>query len=179
MPASLAEGAATATKEQLEAMIPQRHRDFIEETLAKHDVPPLPEGVHAGESLLGWVPSGGHSQVDVALKHDIKLLVNALGPPPRGRRRARAQHGVTVAALVGSPEQALKQREAGVDIIVASGTEAGGHTGEISTMVLVPQVVDAVAPAPVLAAGGIGDGTADRGRARARRARACGPAASG
>ena len=66
--------------------------------------------------------------------------------------------GVQVAALIGRPDQALKQKAAGVDIIIASGTEAGGHTGEISTMVLLPQVVDAVAPTPVLAAGGIAAG---------------------
>ncbi len=158
MPATLAEGAATATKAQLEAMISQRHRDFIEETLAKHGVPPLPADAPRTESLLGWTPSGGHSHVDVALKHDIKLLVNALGPPPPDVVEQAHRHNIPVAALVGSPEHAIKQREAGVDIIVASGTEAGGHTGEISTMVLTPQVVDAVAPAPVLAAGGIATG---------------------
>jgi NAD(P)H-dependent flavin oxidoreductase YrpB (nitropropane dioxygenase family) len=158
MPAKLAEGAATATKEQLEAMIPQRHRDFIEETLTKHHVPPLPEGVQGAESLLGWVPSGGQSHVDVALRHPIRLLVNALGPPPPDVVERAHKAGVPVAALVGSPDHAIKQREAGVDIIVASGTEAGGHTGDISTMVLTPQVVDAVAPAPVLAAGGIASG---------------------
>ena len=140
-------------------MIPQRHRDFIEETLTKHDVPPLPPGDAARtESLLGWTPSGGHSHVEVALKHDIQLLVNALGPPPPDVVEQAHRHNVPVAALIGSPEHALKQVEAGVDIIVASGTEAGGHTGEISTMVLTPQVVDAVAPTPVLAAGGIGTG---------------------
>jgi NAD(P)H-dependent flavin oxidoreductase YrpB (nitropropane dioxygenase family) len=158
MPATLAEGAADATKAQLEAMISQRHRDFIEETLAKHGVPPLPAGAPRPEGLLGWTPSGGHSHVDVALKHDIRLLVNALGPPPADVVAQAHKQNVPVAALIGTPEQAVKQVEAGVDIIVASGTEAGGHTGEISTMVLTPQVVDAVAPVPVLAAGGIGTG---------------------
>jgi NAD(P)H-dependent flavin oxidoreductase YrpB (nitropropane dioxygenase family) len=66
--------------------------------------------------------------------------------------------GVLVAALAGTVEHARRHAEAGVDIVVAQGTEAGGHTGEISTMVLVPEVVDAVAPLPVLAAGGIGSG---------------------
>ena len=117
-----------------------------------------PKASPAPESLLGWTPSGGHSHVDVALKHDIRLLVNALGPPPADVVAQAHKHNVPVAALVGTPEQALKQVAAGVDIIVASGTEAGGHTGEISTMVLTPQVVDAVAPVPVLAAGGIGTG---------------------
>jgi NAD(P)H-dependent flavin oxidoreductase YrpB (nitropropane dioxygenase family) len=96
--------------------------------------------------------------VDVSLAHPIKLLVNALGPPPRDVTDKAHAHGVRVAALVGSVEQARKQVEAGVDLLVAQGYEAGGHTGEIGTMVLVPEVVDAVHPAPVLAAGGIGSG---------------------
>jgi NAD(P)H-dependent flavin oxidoreductase YrpB (nitropropane dioxygenase family) len=88
----------------------------------------------------------------------VKLLVNALGPPPPDVVQQAHDHGVLVAALVGAPDQARKQREAGVDIIVAQGTEAGGHTGDVATMVLTPQCVEAVAPAPVLAAGGIATG---------------------
>jgi NAD(P)H-dependent flavin oxidoreductase YrpB (nitropropane dioxygenase family) len=65
---------------------------------------------------------------------------------------------VKVAALVGSVQQAQRQVNQGVDIIVAQGHEAGGHTGEVASMVLVPEVVDAIAPVPVLAAGGIGNG---------------------
>src|SRR5207253_2340097 len=68
------------------------------------------------------------------------------------------KHGVPVAALVGSKEHALRQVAAGVDILVAQGTEAGGHCGEVSTMVLVPEVIKAIKPirdVPVLAAGGI------------------------
>src|SRR5213079_3521519 len=65
---------------------------------------------------------------------------------------------VRVAALAGKPQHAERSLARGVDLIVAQGTEAGGHTGEISTMVLVPEVVDAVSPTPVLAAGGIGNG---------------------
>ena len=147
-----------AGKEQLEAMIPQRHRDYVEEVLAKYKVPPLPEGAERPESLLGWTPGGARSHVDVALAHPIRLLVNALGPPPPDVIEKAHAQGVLVAALVGAAEHARKQREAGVDIIVASGVEAGGHTGEVSTMVLVPEIVAAVAPAPVLAAGGIGTG---------------------
>jgi NAD(P)H-dependent flavin oxidoreductase YrpB (nitropropane dioxygenase family) len=80
--------------------------------------------------------------------------VNALGPPPKDVVDRAHAHGVPVTALVGSRRHALKQVEQGVDVIVAQGTEAGGHTGEISTMVLVPEVVDAVGPdVPVLAAG--------------------------
>ena len=158
MPASLAEGAADAGKSQLEAMIPARHRAFVEEVLQRYNVPELPADEPKPESLLGWTPAGARPQVEIALSHDIRLLVNALGPPPADVIEQAHAKGVLVAALIGTPDQARKQVAAGVDIIVAQGTEAGGHTGEISTMVLVPQVVDAVSPAPVLAAGGIGNG---------------------
>ena len=143
--------------EQLAAMIPEENMQFIEKVLAEHGVPKLPEdeSVH---SLLGWTHEGARPQVDIALSHPIKLLVNALGPPPKDIVDLAHDHGVKVAALIGTPAQAQRQVNQGVDIIVAQGTEAGGHTGEISTMVLVPQVVDAVAPVPVLAAGGIGGG---------------------
>ena len=134
-------------------------------------VPPLPEdadvaaaanaddgGGLGGSGLLGWTNATSKPQVEVALAHDIKLLANALGPPPKDVVDAAHDHGVMVAALVGRPDQARKQVEQGVDIVIAQGTEAGGHTGEIATMVLVPEVVEAVAPTPVLAAGGIGSG---------------------
>ncbi|MEV4257746.1 nitronate monooxygenase family protein, partial [Spirillospora sp. NPDC049652] len=101
---------------------------------------------------------GATELIDVALAHPIALIASALGtPPPLMVERAQAA-GVPVAALVGTVEHARRQVAAGVDLIVAQGGEAGGHTGEISTMVLVPEVVDAVAPLPVLAAGGIATG---------------------
>lgn len=145
-------------KAALESMIPEAQRKFIANLLARYEVPDLPEGVDATESLLGWSASSGRAHVEVALKHPIKLIANALGPPPADVIELAHQRGIKVAALCGSVHQAKKQQEAGVDIIVASGYEAGGHTGEIGSMVLLPQVVDAVAPLPVLAAGGIGCG---------------------
>jgi NAD(P)H-dependent flavin oxidoreductase YrpB (nitropropane dioxygenase family) len=144
--------------DQLASLIPQGHRQYVEEVLDRHGVPPLPAGVPRPKGLLGWTDQGARSQVEVALSHPIALLVSALGPPPADVVARCRERDIRVAALVGTAEQARKQVAAGVDIIVASGTEAGGHTGEISTMVLVPDVVDAVAPVPVLAAGGIGDG---------------------
>jgi len=142
----------------LDKMIPDGHRQFIDELLVTHEVPELPAEVEQVSGMVGWSQQGGRAHVEVALKHPIKLLVNALGPPPEDVVELAHEHGVLVAALVGRPDQALKQKSIGVDIIVAAGNEAGGHTGEISTMVLVPQVVDAVHPTPVLAAGGIGSG---------------------
>lgn len=143
-----------------EEMIPREHREWIEKVLVEHKVPALPDYVGSGfGSLLGWTDGGGRNAVDVALRHEgCKLLVNALGPPPKDVIDAAHAHGVKVAALVGAVEHALRQQEQGVDVIVAQGTEAGGHTGEIGSMVLLPDVVDAVAPLPVLGAGGIGTG---------------------
>jgi NAD(P)H-dependent flavin oxidoreductase YrpB (nitropropane dioxygenase family) len=143
---------------QLDAMIPDGHRRYVEEVLDRHGVPPLPADVPKPRGLLGWTDQGARSQVEVALAHPIKLLVSALGPPPPDVVARCRERGIKVAALIGTPDQARKQVAAGVDLVVASGTEAGGHTGEISTLVLVPDVVDAVAPVPVLAAGGVGDG---------------------
>lgn len=142
----------------LEQMIPQAHRDFVEQVLDRHGIPPLPADSEASRDLLGWTDTTARPLITEALERPIKVLVNALGPPPQDVVDAAHERGVKVAALVGRSDQARKQRARGVDIIVAQGTEAGGHTGEIATMVLTPEVVDAVAPAPVLAAGGVGSG---------------------
>ena len=145
-------------KDDLEKLVPEAHKKFIDGLLEAHGVPELPPGTEPTESLLGWSASSGRAHVEVALKHPIRLIANALGPPPVDVIETAHAKGVLVAALCGTVPQALKQKAAGVDIIVASGYEAGGHTGEIGSMVLIPQVVDAVAPTPVLAAGGIGSG---------------------
>jgi NAD(P)H-dependent flavin oxidoreductase YrpB (nitropropane dioxygenase family) len=160
MPASYAGagiGDLGELMEQLQGMIPEEHREFVERVLTEHGVPPLPEGEQVRE-LLGWTDTTARPQVDVALSHPICLLANALGPPPKDIVDLAHEHGVKVAALVGKVEQALAQVEVGVDVIVAQGTEAAGHTGEVASMVLWPDVVDAVAPRPVLGAGGIGTG---------------------
>lgn len=146
------------TEATLEQMIPAATKQWVEDVLSRYEVPKLPPGVESFHGLLGWSHAGGRAHVDIALAHPIKLIVNALGPPPPDVIEAAHKQGVKVAALVGTVAQARKQVEAGVDIIVAQGTEAGGHTGEIGSMVLVPDVVDAVKPVPVLAAGGIGSG---------------------
>ncbi|GIW42030.1 MAG: monooxygenase [Candidatus Binatia bacterium] len=155
--AQLGEIPPEEMEKTLEKMIPEKHRKFVEDVLERYRVPKLPEG-ETVRGLLGWTNTGAKSHVEVALAHPVRLLVNALGPPPREIVDLAHEHGVPVAALVGTAEQARKQVAQGVDVIVAQGTEAGGHTGEISTFVLVPDVVDAVHPTPVLAAGGIGCG---------------------
>ena len=146
-----------AVMHDLEKQIPDRHRQFIEDVLNRYGVEQLPEGEEV-RGILGWTDATARPQVEVSLAHPISLLANALGPPPQDIVDEAHRHGVKVAALVGGADQARKQRDVGVDIVVAQGTEAAGHTPDISTMVLVPDVVDAVAPAPVLAAGGIGTG---------------------
>jgi NAD(P)H-dependent flavin oxidoreductase YrpB (nitropropane dioxygenase family) len=151
-------GDAGELMAKLQGMIPEAHRRFVDELLAEHGVEPLSdEG--AGRYLLGWTDVTARPQVEVALKHPIALLANALGPPPADVVEQAHEHGVRVAGLASSARHARKQVAAGVDIIVAQGTEAGGHTGEVSTMVLIPEVVDAVGDSTiVLAAGGIGRG---------------------
>jgi NAD(P)H-dependent flavin oxidoreductase YrpB (nitropropane dioxygenase family) len=143
--------------EQLKEMIPQQHRDWVDQLLAEHDVPELSDEDRS-EGLLGWVHEKGREQVQIALEHPIKLLANALGSPPKDVVDLSHEHGVKVAALCGSVQQAERHVNQGVDIVVAQGGEAGGHTGDVASLVLWPDVVDAVAPAPVLAAGGIGTG---------------------
>jgi NAD(P)H-dependent flavin oxidoreductase YrpB (nitropropane dioxygenase family) len=155
MPAKKVEGV---TEADVEAMIPEAHRQFVRDTLAKHGVPELAEGEVSGWRITGWMEQVARNQLDVAFDYPIRLLANALGSPPADVVARAHEHHVLVAALAGSARHALKHREAGIDIVVAQGYEAGGHTGEIASMVLTPEVVDAVDPLPVLAAGGIGSG---------------------
>ncbi|HZA12337.1 nitronate monooxygenase family protein [Mycobacterium sp.] len=156
MPATVpTEGAAA----DLDKLIPQAHRDFVAKTLADLGVPPLPEEGKRNEGVLGWLHSVARSHVEVALKHPIKLIANALGSPPKDVIDQAHRAGVPVAALAGTAQHAVRHVDNAVDIVVAQGNEAGGHTGEIASMVLVPEVVDALGGrAPVLAAGGIGTG---------------------
>ncbi|MFJ9709115.1 nitronate monooxygenase [Streptomyces sp. NPDC101234] len=155
MPAKKVEGVSEA---DVEAMIPEGHRQFVRDTLAKYGVPELAEGEASGWRITGWMEQVARTQLDVAFDYPIRLLANALGSPPADVIARAHDRNVLVAALAGSARHAVKHKDAGIDIVVAQGYEAGGHTGEIATMVLTPEVVDAVAPLPVLAAGGIGGG---------------------
>jgi NAD(P)H-dependent flavin oxidoreductase YrpB (nitropropane dioxygenase family) len=165
------EAEAPGGLDALLAAVPREHWEFLSGLFDKYGVPApsLDAGrdPRAGGAGRQVTKEGATELIDVALNHPIRLIASALGPPPPVMvERARAAD-VPVAALVGTVEHARRQVEAGADLIVAQGGEAGGHTGEISTMVLVPEVVDALSslarlrherPLPVLAAGGIATG---------------------
>ena len=140
-------------------MVPQEHLDFAKKVLTDHGVPLTAEDNESTLQLLGWTEATATPQVEVALKHPkMTLIANALGTPPKEMIDHIHAEGRQVAALCGSASQARKHADAGVDIIIAQGGEAGGHSGEVGSIVLWPQVVKEVAPVPVLAAGGIGSG---------------------
>src|SRR6476646_9577913 len=142
----------------LQDMVPQEHVDFARKILADHGVPVEGSGADAFQ-LLGWTEATATPQVEVALQHPkVTMIANALGTPPADMIKHIHDQGRVVAALCGSPYQARKHAAAGVDIIIAQGGEAGGHCGDVGSIVLWPQVVKEVAPVPVLAAGGIGSG---------------------
>jgi NAD(P)H-dependent flavin oxidoreductase YrpB (nitropropane dioxygenase family) len=145
--------------ESLQKMIPDGHREFVEELLSDNGVPKAPETNGPKGGLLGWTEATAEPQIDEALKHpNVKLIANALGTPPADMIKKIQDKGVLIGALCGKIKQAVAHKEAGLDFIIAQGGEGGGHTGEIGSIVLWPQIVDAVDGLPVLAAGGIGSG---------------------
>ena len=160
VPTSMDAKEGGLTPEEVEARIPPEHRAYVEGILASNGIDSRDLWQRSPSDSFGdsMREQGAALVMDAAFEHPIKLIVNALGvPPPAMMERARAA-GVPVGALTGAREHAIKHAEAGVDILVVAGTEAGGHCGEVSTLVLVPEVVEAVKPygdLPVLAAGGI------------------------
>ncbi|TDT16983.1 NAD(P)H-dependent flavin oxidoreductase YrpB (nitropropane dioxygenase family) [Ilumatobacter fluminis] len=149
----------------LVAMIPDEHRAFVDDILRRYEVPELPDDERSGRGLLGsdgaapFSANRADPQLEIALAHRPALVVNALGPPPAHMIERVREEGRKVGALAGAAQHAERHVNAGVDVIIAQGSEAGGHTGEIGTMVLIPEIVDAVGDAAaVLGAGGIGRG---------------------
>ncbi|WP_247714206.1 nitronate monooxygenase [Qipengyuania pacifica] len=140
------------------AAIDPAYQGFVNSVLGQYGIAPEAEMPILRERM-GITPENGLALMEVAFRHPIRLIANALGIAPPAMIKEGKQRGVPVAALVGAKEHAIRQAEAGVDIIVAQGTEAGGHCGEVSTLVLVPEVVRELArhdyDIPVLAAGGI------------------------
>ena len=155
-------GEKGVTYGTLESRIPQKHKDFANELMRKHGIEPSQsiEGVRRrpSEAPISMMQENALKLLEISFSHRIGLIANALGVPPQSMIDMGHKHGVPVAALVGAPEHAVRQVQAGVDIIVAQGGEAGGHTGEVATIVLIPEVLRAIKPirnVPVLAAGGI------------------------
>lgn len=143
--------------------LPREQVEFMRRVLDEAGIPRLPEAdAHemVSQRLARIHMTAEHNQelLDVALRHPIKAVVNALGAPPRDVVEDLHRRGIMVGGLVGKVEHVAAHKAVGVDFIVAQGMEAAGHTGKVSSMVLWPQVVDAAAPIPVLAAGGIGGG---------------------
>jgi len=149
-------------------LIPAEHIAFVNDILKRYDVPELPadgKGPAAGggpvrDTGAGMIFSAERAgpQLEIALAHRTALVVNALGPPTAHMIERAKEAGRYIGALAGAAQHAERHVNAGVDVIVAQGYEAGGHTGEIGTMVLIPEIVDAVGDVPVLGAGGIGRG---------------------
>ena len=148
-------------RDKVEAAIPQGYFQFAAGILAQHDIPA--EGLYSFRdetfrASQNMQASGAAETLEVAFSHPIKLVANALGIPPTIMLEMGKQHGVQVAALVGAKKHAVRQVQAGVDVLIAAGGEAGGHCGDVSTMVLIPEIHEAIQPygnVPILAAGGI------------------------
>jgi len=143
---------------QARELLPEEHRAFVDDLLVRYGIPVPTDEERLPPGELNISPKGYEPLLDVTFAHRIRLIASALGPPPADLVRRAHDNDVLVASLAGTTQHARRHAAAGVDLIVAQGTEAGGHTGEVATMVLVPEVVDAVAPVPVLAAGGIARG---------------------
>lgn len=161
VPTSMADREGSLHPDELLARVPETHKRHVENILAQHGIDT--KGLWDDEVPANFGDNlreaGASLQLEVALNHPIKAVVNALGAPPKFMVDAARAKGIAVGALTGSREHAMKNVEAGVDFLVVSGTEAGGHCGEISTMVVVPEVLETLRQhgmdVPVLAAGGI------------------------
>ena len=158
VPNTMANQDESKTASELQEMVPHSHRVFVEETLMKFGIDPSNLYSNSPENRGFLGEKSSKDILDIVFNHPIKIIVNALGVPPLRMLELAKENNVACGALVGNTQHALKQAESGVDIIISSGTEAGGHCGEISTMVLVPEVVEALKDfdhVSVLAAGGI------------------------
>lgn len=143
----------TATEAELAGMVPEHHIDVMAKVRKDLGIPEV-------KSEAYWIqlPKLFEDDLDVVVEEGVTILALGLGAPKGLIEKARKRGLKTVIGLAGATKHALRQAESGADIIVAQGHEGGGHTGRIGTLALIPQVVDAVYPIPVVGAGGIGDG---------------------
>ncbi len=162
VPNKMATQDETLNEADMLAAVPAGHKEFAGDVLVDHGIQTsnMDQEALAKAEIIGnnLRVSGAERLLEIAFSHPIGLIVNALGTPPEIMLDMGKEHGVPVGALVGARQQAIEQVKAGVDVLIVAGTEAGGHCGDVSTMVLVPEVCEAIAPlrgVPVLAAGGI------------------------
>ncbi len=156
------EGMGDTSAEELEKklweMVPKEHVEFAQKLLADHGVPEWPDGT-TSMGLMGWTEATATPLLEEALtRPKCRLIANALGTPPADKIKQVQDSGRLIGALCGKVKQAVAHKEAGLDFVVAQGGEGGGHTGDVGSVVLWPQIVDALGDTPMLAAGGIGNG---------------------
>jgi NAD(P)H-dependent flavin oxidoreductase YrpB (nitropropane dioxygenase family) len=155
--------AALDDERDPDQILPNEQREFVRQLLDRAGIPRLPaddanQFVREHAQKMKMTPRDSERSLDIALRHPVKFVVGAMGVPPKHIVDLVHSRGIKIGALIGSVNHAMRQKVAGTDVLIAQGSEAGGHVGKVSSMVLWPQVVDAVAPMPVLAAGGIGRG---------------------
>ena len=150
-------GEKGVTYNSLRSRVPQEHHDFAAKLLAQAGVETLDVQV-SDDRAQPFDPELAHAHAGGGVRASDQADRQCAGRAAAEMIEMGKKHGVPVAALVGAKEHALRQVTAGVDILVVQGTEAGGHCGEVTTMVLVPEVIRAIKKirdVPVLAAGGI------------------------
>lgn len=142
--------------------IPAPQKDFLRGLATDAGLGPGWDAAWDDPDLAAWEVNTSRERTDelleICLEHRPSLVVSALRPMPAPFVERMAARDIIVGGMVGSVTHARAHVRGGANLIIAQGAEAGGHTGDIATMVLVPEVVDAVAPIPVLAAGGIATG---------------------
>ena len=139
-------------------MIPQGHRDFVARLKADHGIPDANEP-YRRSGLTADALRNTRASLEVVFEEQVPIFAGGLGSPAFVLERAHAA-GMKVWGLIGLPRQAQREIEAGLDLIIAQGYDAGGHSGRVGTMTLVPEVVRMAETSGtlVLAAGGISNG---------------------
>lgn len=160
----MADSRVEGNFQEIAAKIPQSYRDWELEVERRIGIPPLRDNAPKASGLYqnmelrsthGWA----RPQLEVIWRHKAAFVVSALGPAPADVVAKAHSLGMKVGGLAGAARHAQKHIEAGADVLVAAGVEGAGHNSDVSTMVLVPEIVDAAAGrVPVLAGGGIGNG---------------------
>lgn len=150
LPARLDQGGLSVA--DVAEQIPAEHRAAATRIAADLGVEPSVDPALDGAAL----GTDADAQIEVILEEQVPVFVGALGSPGVWADRFH-DTGATVVSIVGSTKQAVAVVNDGADVVIAQGTEGGGHTGHVGTIALLPQVLDAV-DVPVVAAGGIGDG---------------------